>query len=246
MSMANQRLKKAMSAAHLSIDDVAREVQVDPKTVRRWVQGGLPYPRHRWTMAALLKEDEDYLWPAEDRTPGGAVATDELVDAYAQRALKPTDEWKLLLEGAVHRIDLLGYAMLHLPEQHPDLMQLLRAKGESGCHIRIALADPDSDHVKYRDAEEDLDGGLIARIKTARRYFADVEDAPNVEMRLHSTPMYNSIFRFDDEMFVTTHLFGIPGSKAPLFHLRKLHTNGIFEDYMLHFERIWQSAKQEA
>jgi hypothetical protein len=55
----------------------------------------------------------------------------------------------------------------------------------------------------------------------------------------HSTPMYNSVFRFDNEMFVTTHLYGLHGAKAPLFHIRRLGPHGIFADFAAHFENLW-------
>jgi hypothetical protein len=37
--------------------------QVDPKTVRRWLEGRVPYLRHRWALAGLLDADEADLWP---------------------------------------------------------------------------------------------------------------------------------------------------------------------------------------
>jgi len=37
----------------------------------------------------------------------------------------------------------------------------------------------------------------------------DLHHCENIQIHLHRTPMYNSVFRFDDEMFVTTHLYGL-------------------------------------
>lgn len=133
--------------------------------------------------------------------------------------------------------------MLHLPEQQPDLVAVLKEKAGGGCRIRIALADPDSEEAHRRDAEEQLNGGLIARIRTASFYFSDLADCEGIEMRFHSTPMYNSVFRFDSHMFVTPHLYGIPGSKAPLLHFQRRSSWGVFERFVQHFEAIWDEAK---
>ncbi|MGH2753108.1 MAG: XRE family transcriptional regulator, partial [Actinomycetota bacterium] len=182
------------------------------------------------------------LWPSTDR-PGGESSTEEIVAAYAHRALLPPQVWREILLACKDTVDLLGFAMLHLPEQEPDLMAILKTKAEGGCQVRVALADPESSQAEDRDAEERLDKGLLARIKTSRIYFSELEGCPGVEIRLHSTPMYNSIFRFDDQMLVTPHLFGIPGSKAPLFHIRRRGPTGIFNNFASHFEAIWQSSQ---
>jgi hypothetical protein len=55
--------------------------------------------------------------------------------------------------------------------------------------------------------------------------------------------MYNSVFRFDDDMFVTPHVFGRPGRLAPLLHLRRRQEAGIFENFATHFEDVWGSAR---
>ena len=241
--MTNMRLKAALTAARLTVEDVAEKAAVDPKTVQRWIKGRTPHPRHRWALVTLLGESEDYLWPPEDKPAGTDITcTEEVVAAFSHRADASQARWWDLLQGARSSIDLLGYAMLHLPEQHPDLMALLRRKGSAACRIRIALADPDSEEAARRDAEEGLDGGLLARIRTSAKYFGELGDCENVVMRFHSTPMYNSIFRFDDQMLVTPHIFATPGSKAPMIQLRKRKAGGVFDGFAQHFEDIWTIA----
>jgi hypothetical protein len=144
---------------------------------------------------------------------------------------------------ARRQIDLLAYAMLFLPEAHPRLFDLLRGKAAAGCQVRIALVDPGSSQVAERDAEEGLDGGLIARVRISLRYFLEFSDCEGVEVRLHATPMYNSLFRFDDELFVTPHLYGRSGFRAPLLHLRRLDADGVFDSFAAHFEDVWAESK---
>jgi hypothetical protein len=133
--------------------------------------------------------------------------------------------------------------MQFLPEAHPRLFDLLRGKAAAGCKIRVALVDPGSRQVADRDAEEGLDGGLIARVRTSLHYFGELADCEGIELRLHATPMYNSLFRFDDELFVTPHLYARIGFRAPLLHLRRLGAGGIFDSFASHFEAVWAVSK---
>jgi hypothetical protein len=55
--------------------------------------------------------------------------------------------------------------------------------------------------------------------------------------------MYNSLFRFDDDMFVTPHLYGTPGYGAPLLHVRRLGPDGVFANFAGHFEAVWTTAR---
>src|SRR5215207_5636846 len=186
--MTNERLRRAMAAAHVGVEEVSQATQVDPKTVQRWLKGRVPHARHRWTVAELVHEDERYLWP----------------------------------------------------DAHPRLFELLRGKAAAGCQIRIALVDPASPQLLERDAEELLDGGLVARVRTSLHYLQEgLADCEGVELGLYASPLYNSLFRFDDEMFVTPHLYGTIGYRAPLLHLRRLGAGGVFDTFAGHFEGLW-------
>jgi hypothetical protein len=187
----------------------------------------------------LLKEREDFLWPSEETNGAPTAQTAEIVAAYAHRADVPPSAWWHLFTKAQRQVDLLGFAMLFLPEQHPDLVDLLKEKAAATCKVRIAIADPTSIDVQRRDEEEQLGGTLPARIKTTLYHFQGLHNCHNIEVRYHTTPMYNSVFRFDDEMFVTPHLYALHGSKAPLLHLRRLGPHGIFENFATHFETLW-------
>jgi hypothetical protein len=132
--------------------------------------------------------------------------------------------------------------MSFLPEQHPRLVSLLKEKSMASCKIRIALADPTCGHVQERDAEERLGGTLPDLIRSTVYLFRELWHIDGIEIRYHTTPLYNSIFRCDNEMFVTPHLYGLHGSKAPLLYLRRLEEDGIFANFIDHFEVVWKSA----
>ncbi|MGI8575304.1 MAG: DUF5919 domain-containing protein [Egibacteraceae bacterium] len=243
--MTNERLRNAMTGARVDIDAIAAEAGVDPKTVQRWLSGRTPYARHRSTIAAMVGAEEDYLWPSArsvDLEAGEGDARAEILAAYPHRASAPQELWRRLLERSQRRIDVMGYAMLFLPEQHPDLASLIQERCAEGCQVRISLADPDGEQTKVRDELEGLNGTLPARITTTLMHFAPLRACPGVEMRLHDWHLYNAVYRFDDEMVVTPYLVATHGYRHPLLHLRRLGPYGLFEGYSAQFERLWEGA----
>lgn len=240
--MANERLRLAMSRRRVSVEAVATAAEVDPKTVSRWMGGRVPHPRHRWVVARLLQEDEDYLWPGNRRSDGAADPIGEIIAAYPYRSNLPTHTWWDIFSRAESHIDLLGYTLYFLPLEHPRFVEVLREKCQAGCAVRATLADPKSRHVADRDAEEDTALTLVVRIHTTLKYLRPLADCAGFELRFQSAPLYNSVFRFDDEMLVTPHLFATPGSAAPLLRLRRLGSDGLFARFLSHFESIWDGA----
>src|SRR3954468_2897764 len=73
-AMANERLRRAIQRAGLRLEDVADCVEIDVKTVERWItKGRVPHARNRARTAQLLRVDEIELWPeiADERRRGG-------------------------------------------------------------------------------------------------------------------------------------------------------------------------------
>jgi hypothetical protein len=63
------------------------------------------------------------------------------------------------------------------------------------------------------------------------------------QMRLHSTTLYMSLFRYDDEIMANPHAYGEPASANPALHLRRLDGGQIAGHYLACFERVWDTAK---
>jgi transcriptional regulator with XRE-family HTH domain len=239
----SERLRRALHDADLDIDDVARAVGVNHRTVQRWIAGRVPYPRYRRAIAKLVKSDETELWPGV-ASPGAGTSTSEIVNVYSTRADVPPELWRQMLKRGRREVDLLGSALLYLFEGDPAFMDVL---WRTRCDVRIALADPKSTMVAQRDAELGLGGTLAAKIQASMRTLKHrrVKELEGVsfEIRLHSAPMYCSLFRADDEMLVTPHLYGRPGRvDTPVLHLRRHEQNGIFTSYLYHFDDVFGRA----
>ncbi len=135
----NERLRRAMMRAGHSVESLAEQAEVSQKSVKRWLAGAVaPYPQTRYRVAALLGEDESYLWP--ELTDRAALAGAELVAAWPRRSDVPRELWVELLRQAVRSVDLLAFAGLFLTEEHPDWLPLVRAKAEAGVRVRLLLA----------------------------------------------------------------------------------------------------------
>jgi hypothetical protein len=246
-SVANERLRSCITGAQLTIAEVAAQVGVDPKTVERWiVLGRIPHRSHRWATASLLGTDEAYLWPElADERRTQAASTSELVSLYPNRGAVPGPLWRSLLEAASDRIDVLVYAGLFLPDGYPEIAKLLATKAEQGTKVRLTLGDPDSDAVRRRGEEERIGDGLAARVRLGLLYLQDAIGAPGVELRFHTTTLYNSIYRFDDDMLVNAHVYGAPAAHSPVLHLRRLPGGQLFDHYQASFERVWEQASTD-
>ena len=239
--MANERLRDAMLTAWLTVEEVAVGTKVNPKTVERWMTADRPpYARHRNKLSTMLGQAESYLWPAAvPPERQAAIASSEVVGVYPHRSTIPTDLWDHLLDGATDRIDVLVHAGLFLVER-PTFVRTLADKAAAGVTVRIMFGDPESDAVHLRGSEERLKhGDLPARIRYGLVPYTPLLGVPGIDFRFHATTLYNSIFRFDDEMIVNNHVYGVPGPHAPALHLRKLGAGDLFTIYTKSFVDVW-------
>ena len=237
--MVNERLRRDMHRAGLDIAGLAAAAEVSTKTVERWIGGAVPYPRTRYKVAAILHADESYLWP--DVTNTASLAGAELVTTWPRRSEVPRHLWTELLRSAERDIDVLAFAGLFLTEEHPDWLPTLAAKATAGARVRLLLGDPDGEQLAARDREYRIGGGVAGRVQAVLAYYGQQLPA-QVEVRLHDTPLYNSLYRFDDEMIVNMHAYGVLAAHTPVMHLRRIDGR-YFHTYTESFERVWASAR---
>jgi transcriptional regulator with XRE-family HTH domain len=99
--MPNDRLRTAMLERGVTPTDLATALQVDPKTIERWISGRTPYRRHRYAVAAHLGVDETYLWPDALGSDQIASASEsEIVNVYPHRWTVPSDLWRNFFDNA--------------------------------------------------------------------------------------------------------------------------------------------------
>lgn len=243
--MSNERLRGSIAAAGLSIEGLASAVEVDPKTVERWITlNRKPHRRHRWAVAKRLDVDEVYLWPAVAEAPQTLNASEaEFVRLYPNRAAVPAPFWRSLLDSARDSLDFLAFAALFLPDTNPDLADVLEERARAGARIRIALGDPAGDAIHRRGDEEGIGASLAERAQIVLSHLAPLIDVPGVEIRLHDTTLYTSIFRSDASMLVNTHVYGTPAAANPVLHLQRVPGGRMFDSYQASFERVWVQAR---
>ena len=197
-------------------------------------------------MSKTLNVDETYIWPevlTAPLTQSASVA--ELLQLHPSRSAVPHETWVQLIAGAREAIDILVYAGTFLFEQF-DLTTVIREKSRQGVRFRILLGDENSQAVRVRSAEEGTTGGLEGRIQLHRRYLREVLGLPGVEARSHGTTLYNSLFRFDQDLLVNGHVFGAVAGHSPVLHLRRVPGGRMWDHYMRSFDETWTVGTPES
>lgn len=108
--------------------------------------------------------------------------------------------------------------------------------------MRIALGDKDGRHVARRGVDEGIGDIMASRIRNAELLYRALADEQGVEVRVHDTVLYNSIYWGDDEVLVNLHAYGCPASQAPVLHLRRTNGDGMTAAYLASFEHVWALA----
>ncbi|WP_327235707.1 helix-turn-helix domain-containing protein [Streptomyces sp. NBC_01317] len=241
--MPNERLRAAMAAGGWTYSALADKVEVDPKSIERWVnQGRTPRRATAMLAAETLGEDVHALWPALRQARPVRAVSPELVALYDKRADIPMSTYVDMLTQAREHIDVLVYAAVFLHEAYPQLNDVLRERAADGCAVRIAIGDPDSPRVQQRGEEERFGHGIESRCRLALMHYRALAGVPGIEVRTHATTLYNSIYRADDQALVNAHVWGVNAYGAPVWHLRRSESGRMFDTYAGSFDAVWDTA----
>ena len=136
--MRNERLRALLLERGQTPDKLAEAVDVDAKTVERWItKGRTPYRSHRYAVATFLGVDESYIWPdAMGRDEVAAVSESEIVAVYPHRWALPRDTLGRFFSQAEREIGALVYAGIFIAED----MGVRRLFAE---RARAGVAGPD-------------------------------------------------------------------------------------------------------
>jgi hypothetical protein len=231
-----------MLRARLREVDVAAHLGVDPKTVRRWLNGRVPYPNSRAALAQLVGADEAELWPDAGGPLSRRSHPEEIAAVYPHRWAIPRDAWARFFESAEHEISVLAYSALFLAED-AGLLGVIADRAACGVRVRLALGDPDSDCIAGRGQEEGIGDAMAAKIRNALTLFRPLLKCESIELRLHSTVLYNSLYQADGQLFVNQHAYGIPAAHAPVFCFRESGHGDMDRAYLDSFHRVWASVE---
>lgn len=234
----NAKLEHVLHLAGYTPGRLAEALEVDEKTVLRWLAGATrPYRRHRYAAAQLLGVDPRELWP--DPVQPDAPPASDLVTVYDSRLDVPDAVW-LDLTATPGPVDILDNNLTWLADNHPLLVAELACHSLQGLAVRVALQDPD-----LVDTSSDSDQLYAAAL--ARRSLADLDPlldadrAIRTQIRLHRG-VHVSIYRFGDQMLVQPHLPALTETLAPVWHLRHATDAGPFDRHLAALTRVWQAA----
>lgn len=225
---------------------LAEACEVDPKTVARWLSGRVPHPRHRFRAAQYLRVEETFLWPVLQPRGGhyGDGLGSDLAGTYPDRASVPRETWLTLLREAQQHIDVLVFSGTFFAQTNPRVASMLADRAANGAHVRLCFGDPHGQAVAVRGREEGIGDTLAAKVRASLTYYRPLLAKERCEVRLHDTTLYNSLFRYDDDLLVNPHIFGQPASANPVLHLKHRSATGWFASYAESFDAVWARARR--
>jgi transcriptional regulator with XRE-family HTH domain len=235
----NEALCRTLLRARLTEEDVAAQLQVDPKTVRRWLEGRVPYMRHRWAIATMLGVDETDLWPQLRTT---RTRPDDVVAVYPHSDAVPWDVWLRVLGSAQREIGILDHASMPIAGDLP-IMEVLAERASYGVSVRICLSGSGRSDAAQRSGSI---GGNAARgdVRDELAIHVLLRDEGLVEFRLHPDILYSSIYFADDQLLVFQHAYGIAADQAPVLYLKRTEDGGMADAYLGAFEQAWADARK--
>ncbi|MFI9414936.1 hypothetical protein [Nocardia gamkensis] len=165
----NERLRRAVFDARMTPEQLAHKVQVDPKTVQRWIaQGRIPYPVHQHAVAVAVGVPEQELWPttfeqsryltAHSAHPAAPVSRDLATDPAESHAPSVPDHPELHEEVLGGRSDWMSNPARSSKSSaqsaidaahaawfadHPDREERTRARGDADAVQLAASRDLD-------------------------------------------------------------------------------------------------------
>lgn len=241
----NTQLESAMHARGLNPAALAERAGVDPKTVERWIRGErMPYTGNQWAVAKALGLEPSFLWPKREDELLTEDAGSDCV-TYLHRGFVPSHLWTDVVEGPTTEVRVLAYAALPWFESYPTVIDTLRRRAtKDGVRVRLLFGDPDSANVVARGAEEGID--MTAKVLNALQLVAPLVGTPGIEIRLHGTPLYASLYMNDRWLLANHHKFGVPASRSLFLRVRRSLTSTSYDTYAEGFEKVWSSARKYA
>jgi DNA-binding transcriptional regulator YdaS (Cro superfamily) len=223
--MANDNLKNALRSAGLTTEQFAAVIEVDPKTVQRWVSGRTPYPRHRATVARALDLTEHELWPDDvpaptaDPSPAqpaqSSAGVGDVTGSWGQATEPDAPQPAAFVSSASDHVDLLddGRGLTGMP----GLIDALLAQARDGCQIRV------------------LTFSLVRELEPLIGHDA-------IELRVYQAASGHTLIRTGDQILLTLS-FPSGARRAPvLLQLHRRSDGGMFDRLAVYYQLLWDNA----
>jgi lambda repressor-like predicted transcriptional regulator len=229
----------------MSPRDLAAKVGVDEKTASRWLAGRVPHPKHRWATADALGVEEQMIWPDIAKTAIKTGHDREIVTVYPYRSAVPKSLWRDLVSGARRELTFAGYTSYFLwLDVVPNLRAVLRRKAQAGAAVKFLLGDPHSPVTRRREEIEGVPLTITDRINVTLDQLARLRnEEPDVQARYSDRHISMSVFVFDDDALVCTHLADLLGGDSPTFHIRRRGDDGLYDRYAAHVVHLWEAGR---
>ncbi|MFF0494141.1 DUF5919 domain-containing protein [Nocardia sp. NPDC004068] len=245
--MANERLRSALLQRGLTPQTAAESLGVDAKTVERWIsRERIPYPKHRYALAALLQEPEGYLWPQPE--PQRQYADVEAIFPTRAEFIQKMPPREIL--KSAETVDMMGLSLNLFCQQHSDsdTLRLLA----SGTIFRCLFLEPRGVHIRSREREEGHDADVLTKlteinIASSQRLRTRIPaDSPGaILIRTYDEPARFNITVIDKRTcIIQPYLHRARGVESPTLIARRSEQPGLFETFSQVFESMWATGKE--
>ena len=249
VSRPNVSLRERLRNDGLSDRRFADKVGVSLKTVTRWLADANYRVRfdNAQRAADVLKCTPHDLWPLQySRSRSYQLGDREgpfTPIVYATRSQVPVHTWLAHFQDAEQAVDILVFAATFLFDTVDGFIDTLVEKAARGVAIRLLVADPNSPSTTVRGHEELIGDAVIARCRTTVALLTPHSNVPGLEIRLHQTALYASLFRVDSNIIANFHLYGSPGRSNPVMMFRQDEEPRLWSTLQKSFDSVWHTAE---
>jgi hypothetical protein len=231
-------LRAAMAEQHINVRKLSTLSQIDERTILKVLDGKNSRDTTKEAIAQALNMPVTEVWPdVAVRSAVGVPAVRTRV--FPSRAEVPSAFWGEVFSAASERIDILVYGGTFLFDSVPSFPRILTDAADRGVSIRFAVGDPASAAVHERGGEEGLGVDLASRCRMTLRHLAPLTTVEGVEVRVHGTPLYTSMFFADNVVYANHHIYRLPAGDNPVIELARTDHPDLFDKYAETFAHVW-------